>query len=145
MSNKLGLFLLLIVLFVAGCATITLALRPTIDSSAQAAVNHLTAPDPLADVLAVREQSQNGSSKWWAFIALLLICGLAFVGILVGMGRFPKAANAWRRMRQPPRSQVQRQYQPQLMQQQPVSELPQLPRMSPVQPVQQTEDGYWND
>lgn len=144
MSNKLGFALLLLVVFVAGCAAVSVTLRPTIDTSAQALVNHITAPDPLADVLAVREQSQNASSKWWAFIALLLICGLAFAGILVGMGRFPKAANAWRRMRKPIRSQVQRPYQPQLMQQ-PVSELPQLPRTSSVRPVQQADDGYWND
>lgn len=121
----------------------TMVLRPTVDSVAHTAVNHMTAPDPLADVLEVRAQSQNGSSKWWAFIALLFICGLAGVGILIGMGRFPKAANAWRRMYRP--AQSQRPYQPQLMQQLPVSELPQLPRTSLVQPVHQTEDGYWND
>jgi len=143
--NRLLALLLFIVLFAVGCATMTVVLRPTVDSVAHTAVNHMTAPDPLADVLEVRAQSQNGSSKWWAFIALLFICGLAGVGILIGMGRFPKAANAWRRMRKPPRSQLQRPYQPQLMQQLPVSELPQLPRTSPVQSVQQTEDGYWSD
>ncbi len=142
--NRFIALLLLIALFAVGCATMTVVLRPTIDSTAQTAVNHLTQPDPLADVLAVREQSQNGSSKWWAFIALLFICGLSFAGILVGMGRFPKAANAWRRMRRPPRSQVVPPYQPQLMPQQPVSELPQLPRASSVQPVVQADD-YWSD
>jgi hypothetical protein len=143
--NRLLALLLFIALFVAGCSVITVVMRPTVDSVAHTAVNHMTAPDPLADVLEVRAQSQNGSSKWWAFIALLFICGLVFAGILVGMGRFPKAANAWRRMRKPPRSQLQRPYQPQHLLQQPVSELPQLPRTLPVQQVQQTEDGYWSD
>lgn len=143
MSNRLGFILLLIVLFAVGCATMTVALRPTIDHTAAALTNHITAPDPLADVLAVREQSQNGSSKWWAFIALLFICGLAGVGILIGMGRFPKAANAWRRMRKPPRSQLQQPYQPQHLLQQPVSDVPQLPRMSPVRPVPDWTDSTY--
>ena len=64
MSNKLGLALLLIVLFVAGCAAVTLSLRPTIDNTATALTNHITAPDPLGDVMEVRQQAESGGRTW---------------------------------------------------------------------------------
>lgn len=142
--NKLVALFVLIILFVAGCAAVTAVLRPTIDSSAQALINHAVAPDPLADVMAVRDQAQDQSGSWWALIALLLICGLAVAGILVGMGRFPKAANAWRRMRKPHSSHVgQRPFAP--LPQQDVTDLPQLPRTSSVQAVPEWENGVYHE
>jgi len=138
--NRIAALLLFIALFAVGCGVVTLSLRPTIDAAAGAMVNHMTAPDPLADVLAVRDQAQDQSSSWWALIALLLIVGLAFAGILVGMGRFPKMVNAWRRLRKPHNSHGgQRPFAP--LPQQEISDLPQLQRPSSVRPLPEWEDG----
>jgi hypothetical protein len=141
--NKIGMALLLIVLFAVGCGATVLSLRPTIETSAQTLVNHAVEVDPLADVLAVRDQAQDQSSSWWALIALLLISGLLIAAVLVGMGRFPKVASSWRRMRKPVRSSphpASRVLPPQETQ-----ALPQLPRTSPVQPVPDWTDGVYND
>lgn len=143
MGNKIGLALLFVVLFAVGCGATVLSLRPTLDATAQTLVNHAVEADPLADVLAVREQSQNRDGKWWAFIALLLISGLAFAGALVAMGRFPKMASAWRRMRKPHRQQLPHPTS-RVLPPQETQALPQLPRTSPVRPVPDWTDGGYD-
>lgn len=146
MSNRIGLALLFVLLFAVGCAAVTISLRTTIDASAQAAVNHMTAPDPLADVLEVREQADSGGRTW-------AVVGLTLVGLLVVGGgltwvylkpRMDKQRrlllNAQRRGNRPAQRPLSRVLPPAVL-----SDLPQLPRINGVQPVQQAEEGYWND
>jgi hypothetical protein len=145
MSNKLGLALLLIVLFAVGCAAVTLTLRPTIDNTAAALTNHITAPDPLGDVMEVRQQAESGG-RTWATVGLTLV-GLLVVGAVLGWVYLKprmdeqrrKLLNAQRRSSQPQRP-LSRVLPPASL-----SDLPQLPRLNGVQPAQQVEDAYWNE
>ncbi|MCB8988836.1 MAG: hypothetical protein H6661_13935 [Ardenticatenaceae bacterium] len=147
--NKIIAVLALAGFGLAACAVVTAVsaavLQPTVDTSAQKLVDHMVEPDPLGDVLAVREQTQNQSGKWWAFIALLLIGGLAFAGMLVAMGRFPKAARAFRQMRKPIRQQQRPYPNSRVLPHQPVDDLPALPRLPGARAVPEMEEGYWNE
>ena len=146
MSNRIGLALLFVLLFAVGCAAVTISLRTTIDASAQAAVNHMTAPDPLADVLEVREQADSGGRTW-------AVVGLTLVGLLVVGGVFgwiylkPKMdkqrrllLNAQRRGNRPAQRPLSRVLSPTGL-----SDLPQLTRVNGVRPVQEVDEGNWNE
>jgi len=145
MSNRLALVLLLIALALGSCGIAAVAFRPTIDDTAAALTNHITAPDPLADVLEVRQQA-DGNGRVLATVGLTLV-GLLVVGAAFGWvylkPRMDKEKRlllkAQRRSGQPlpPASRV--------LPPASLSDLPQLPRMSGAQPVQQVEDGYWNE
>lgn len=140
--NRLGALLLLIALFAVGCSVTVVSLRPTIDTAAQTAVNHLVAPDPLADVLAVREQSRSG--RIWAPIALTL-GSLAVVGAVLGYlylkPRKDKQArlllNSMKKRTTPRRPFAQ------TLAQHDVTNLPVLPRTTAVQPVEDWTDGTY--
>lgn len=145
MSNRIGLALLLIALALGGCGITSLILRPTIDTSAQAVVNHITAPDPLADVLAVREQADGG--RTWATVGLTLVGlvviggGLAWVYLKPKMDKQRRLLlNARRRGNQPAQRPLSR-----VLPQANLSDLPQLPRVSGVRSVQEVEDGYYEN
>lgn len=146
--KRLWTFLLLIALFAVGCGTVALVMRPTVDNVAQTAVQHHFAPDPLADVLAVRQQAQNGSAKYGWLIALLLIAGLAGTGILIGMGRLSKLLGAARRFKRPFPSQSSpypNQLPSPLYRDLPYRELPTVStvqRTSPVQPPDWLDGSY---
>jgi hypothetical protein len=138
------MLLLLIVLFAVGCGTVALVMRPTVDNVAQTAVQHHFAPDPLADILAVREQAQNSGSKYGWLIAILLITGLAGTGILIGMGRLSKLLGAAKRFkRQYPR---QPQSYPNQLPPLPYRELPPVSTVQRASPVQTTDwlDGTYD-
>ena len=144
MSNKLGLALLLIVLFAVGCAAVTLTLRPTIDNTAAAFTNHITAPDPLGDVMEVRQQADSGG-RTWATVGLTLV-GLLVVDAVLGWVYLKPRMDEQRRklLNAQRRSQPQRPLS-RVLPPAGLSDLPQLPRVSGVQPAQQVEDAYWND
>jgi hypothetical protein len=145
MSNRLALALLLIALALGSCGIAAVAFRPTIDTTAAALTNHITAPDPLGDVMEVRQQAESGG-RTWATVGLTLV-GLLVVGAVFGWvylkPRMDKEKRlllkAQRRSSQPQRP-LSRVLPPASL-----SDLPQLPRLNGVQAVQETEDGYWND
>lgn len=142
MSNKLGLALLLIVLFAVGCGATALALRSTVDSSAQTLVNHAIEADPMTDVLKVREQAGERGHAW-GVVGFVLTILLAVAGLFVYMYLKAKKSreerllmNAQKRgQRQHPRSRVLPPGE--------TNDLPQLPRSSPVQPVPDWTDGSY--
>lgn len=145
MSNRITLALLLIALALGGCGIVSLILRPTIDDTAAALTNHITAPDPLADVMEVRQQA-DGNGRIWATVGLTLVGLVVIGGGLLWVYLKPRMdkekrllLKAQRRSGQPlpPASRV--------LPPASLGDLPQLPRLSGAQPVQQVEDGYWNE
>lgn len=147
MSNRLGLVLLLFVLLAVGCGVTAVSLRGTIDTSAQALVNHAVETDPLAGVLEVREQAGAGNGRTWAVIgftltALLVVGGL--FGWLFLKPRMDKQkrllVNSMRRGNQPARRPLSR-----VLPHGDISELPALPRVNRAQPVPEVDEGYWNE
>ena len=146
MSNRLSLVLLLFVLLVVGCGVTAVTLRSTIDASAQAAMNHVTAPDPLADVLEVREQAGAGGRTWAVVgftLTILLVVGI-LAGWLVLKPRMDKQKrlllNSMRRGNQSDRRQF-----PRVLPHGSVNDLTALPRVSAVQSVPEVDEGYWNE
>lgn len=142
--KRLGTLLLLVALFAVGCAVTSFTMRPTVNSVAQTAVNHLVAPDPLDDIMSVRQQAQTSGGKFGWLLAGLLLFGLFSAGVLVAMGRFPKMVNAWRRARRPHRPLLPQQPNFRQLPQQPVGELQRLQRPSPVQSVPDWTDGTYD-
>ena len=146
MSNRLGLVLLLFVMLAVGCAVTAVSLRSTIDASAQVAMNHVTAPDPLADVLEVREQAGAGGRTWAVVgftLTILLVVGI-LAGWLVLKPRMDKQKrlllNSMRRGNQPDRRPF-----PRVLPHGSVNDLTALPRVSAVQSVPEVDEGYWNE
>ena len=146
MSNRLSLVLLLFVLLAVGCGVTAVSLRSTIDASAQVAMNHVTAPDPLADVLEVREQAGAGGRTWavvgFTLTILLIVGGLA--GWLVLKPRMDKQKRML--LREMKRSTAPASLPTSLaLPHGGVSELPALPHLSRTRQVPEIDDGYWNE
>lgn len=147
MNNKLTLFLLLIVLFVVGCAVTAVTFRPTVDTTTQTLVNHITQPDPLGDVMAVRQEAGQ-SGKVWATVGMVL-AGLVVIGGVVAYlylkPRMDKQKRlllrAQRRGNQPARPSG---HFPRMLPQQDVRELSPVQRPRLVQPVPEWEDGTYD-
>ena len=152
--NKIIAVLALAGFGLAACAVVTAVsaavLQPTVDTSAQKLVEYVVEPDPLGDVLAVREQTSSGSRTW-------AVVGLAFTALLVGggvLGYLKLKANKTRedrlllnmqrRSNRP--SHQQRPYPTsRVLPHQPVDELPALPRLPGSRAVSEMEDGYWRE
>lgn len=145
MSNKLGLALLLIVLFAVGCAAVTLSLRPTIEHTAVSLTNHITAPDPLGDVMEVRQQAESGG-RTWATVGLTLV-GLLVVGAVLGWVYLKPRMDEQRRKLLNAQRRGHQQQRPlsRVLPPAGLSDLPQLPRLNGVQSAQQVEDGYYEN
>ena len=141
MNNRLGLVLLLFVLFAVGCAVTAVAFRPTVDITAQALVNHATQPDPLGDVLAVREEAAQ-SGKGWATVGMVL-AGLVVVGFVFGYLHLKaKKTREDRLLLNAQRHRpAQRPFTP--LPQQDVRDLPPVRRPSLVSHVPEWEDGTY--
>ena len=146
MSNRLGLVLLLFVMLAVGCAVTAVSLRSTIDASAQVAMNHVTAPDPLADVLEVREQA-NAGGRTWAVVGLTLFLLLVVGGLFGWLYLKPRADKQKRMLLREMKRSASPANRPtsRVLPHGDVSDLPALPHLSRARRVPEVDEGYWNE